>query len=142
MDTHTMGIPKGIRFIGICSLDVKKRFLRNRTPVLPNETCRFPTCTSPKEQYLFLKRIPFEGSFGKSASRETTNRRNKMNSRRCINLNHRRASSPIRMCAMCGEVLNHQIPSKECSADDHAEKRKHQNMYCCDCGEYLLETQD
>lgn len=41
---------------------------------------------------------------------------------------------------MCGEILNRLVPEKECSPEDHAEKRKHQNMYCCDCGAYLPET--
>lgn len=63
-----------------------------------------------------------------------------MSALRCINFNHRRANSPVRICPMCGEMLNRLIPEKACTIESHQEKRKAQNTYCCDCGEYLPIT--
>lgn len=42
----------------------------------------------------------------------------------CSNLNHRITNAPVRYCPMCGEIVNNNIPTCECPAEDHAKKRR------------------
>ncbi len=57
----------------------------------------------------------------------------------CSNLNHRRANAPVRACPKCGEVVNRNIPIKNCSDEEHATKRKDRSRYCIDCGKQLIK---
>ncbi len=61
-----------------------------------------------------------------------------MKANKCANMNHRRADSPVRMCPQCGEVVNQSVTKKKCDKENHAQKRKQRNIYCCDCGERLI----
>ena len=58
----------------------------------------------------------------------------------CRNFNHGRRDPPVRVCPMCGEVVNSRIPVKHCGEQDHAKKRKNRNTYCTDCGERLIRS--
>jgi len=40
---------------------------------------------------------------------------------------------------MCGDVVNRNIPIKNCSEEEHAKKRKDRNKYCIDCGKQLIQ---
>lgn len=57
---------------------------------------------------------------------------------RCLNYNHGRANAPVRFCPTCGEVVNKNISSEECSEEKHASKRE-SGTYCVDCGEQLVQ---
>jgi hypothetical protein len=57
----------------------------------------------------------------------------------CPNFNHGRVNAPVRACPMCGDVVNKNIPIKDCSEEEHAKKRKGRNKYCIDCGKQLIQ---
>jgi hypothetical protein len=57
----------------------------------------------------------------------------------CPNLNHRRTNAPVRFCPICGEVVNENIPIRECSEEEHAIMRRKGSKYCVDCGEKLIQ---
>ncbi len=58
---------------------------------------------------------------------------------RCPNLNHSRTNAPVRACPKCGEVVNSNIPTKNCSEEEHAKRRKDRSRYCIDCGKQLIQ---
>ena len=58
---------------------------------------------------------------------------------RCLNTNHSRTNVLVRFCPMCGEVVNINIPIKNCTQDEHAHSRRESNKYCVDCGEQLIK---
>ncbi len=58
--------------------------------------------------------------------------------RSCPNFNHHRANASVRCCPNCGEVVNESIPTKTCSQDEHAKRRRERNRYCVECGEQLM----
>jgi len=58
---------------------------------------------------------------------------------RCPNLNHARTNAPVRFCPRCGEVVNINIPIKNCTQDEHAKSRRDRNTYCVNCGEQLIK---
>ncbi len=58
---------------------------------------------------------------------------------RCPNYNHSRANATVRTCPMCGEVVNRNIPEKNCSEEEHAKRRKDRSKYCIDCGKQLIK---
>jgi len=58
---------------------------------------------------------------------------------RCLNTNHSRTNAPVRFCPMCGEVVNINIPIKNCTQDEHAKSRRDRNKYCVNCGEQLIK---
>ncbi len=45
----------------------------------------------------------------------------------CTNYNHGRDNAPVHVCPMCGDVVNKNIPIKDCSEDEHAKKEKDRN---------------
>jgi len=57
----------------------------------------------------------------------------------CPNYNHSRVNAPVRVCPMCGKVVNGTISIKDCSEEEHAKKRKDRNKYCIDCGKQLIQ---
>ena len=57
----------------------------------------------------------------------------------CLNFNHGRVNAPVRACSMCGDVVNGTIPTKNCSEEEHAKKRKDRSKYCVDCGKQLTQ---
>jgi hypothetical protein len=57
----------------------------------------------------------------------------------CPNFNHSRVNAPVRACPMCGEMVNGNIPIKDCSEEEHAKKLKDRNKYCIDCGKQLIK---
>jgi len=57
----------------------------------------------------------------------------------CPNLNHRRTNVPVRVCPMCGEIVNESIPAVSCNEEKHALKRRERSNYCVDCGEQLIQ---
>ena len=57
---------------------------------------------------------------------------------KCPNFNHGRTNAPVRYCLMCGEVVNENIPPRECNKTEHARKRRQRSKYCVDCGEQLI----
>lgn len=57
----------------------------------------------------------------------------------CPNFNHGRVNAPVHACPMCGEVVNGDIPIKNCSEDEHAKRRKDRNKYCVDCATRLIQ---
>ncbi len=57
----------------------------------------------------------------------------------CPNYNHSRANAPVHFCPMCGDVVNRNIPIKDCSEEEHAKERKERNNYCVDCGNQLIQ---
>ncbi len=59
--------------------------------------------------------------------------------KKCPNYNHRRTNVPVRLCMMCGEVVNSNIPIKECNEEVHAKRRRERSKYCMDCGEQLIQ---
>ncbi len=58
---------------------------------------------------------------------------------KCPNLNHSRSNVPVRFCPTCGEVVNADIPIRECKEDEHAIRRRERSMYCWICGKQLKE---
>ncbi len=40
--------------------------------------------------------------------------------------------------AFAAEVVNDNIPAKQCSKELHAKRRKERSTYCIDCGEQLI----
>ncbi len=58
---------------------------------------------------------------------------------RCLNFNHSHSNAPVRFCSMCGEVVNENLPIKNCSQEEHAKSRYERNKYCIDCVEQLIE---
>jgi hypothetical protein len=56
----------------------------------------------------------------------------------CENRNHTRANSPVRHCPQCGDVVNQNVRLKQCSENEHAALRRHQNKFCLDCGVQLI----
>ncbi len=58
---------------------------------------------------------------------------------RCLNTNHSRTNAPVRFCPMCGEVVNINIPIKNCTQDEHAISRRDGNTYCVNCSEQLIK---
>jgi len=57
----------------------------------------------------------------------------------CQNLNHRRSPASVRFCPQCGELVNANIMSKNCTQEDHARTRRKQLRFCMDCGEQLIK---
>ena len=57
----------------------------------------------------------------------------------CPNFNHSRANASVHFCPMCGDVVNRNIPIKNCSEEKHAKERKDRNNYCIDCGKQLIQ---
>jgi ribosomal protein L32 len=57
----------------------------------------------------------------------------------CPNMNHRRTDAPVRWCPNCGEVVNANIIVKQCSVEEHAERRMNGNQYCVHCGLQLIK---
>ena len=47
-------------------------------------------------------------------------------------------SFEVRYCPQWGEVVSGNIPSKDCSEDLHAERRRERNKLCVDCGAQLI----
>ena len=41
----------------------------------------------------------------------------------CPNFNHSRTNVPVHACPMCGDVVNRNMPIKNCSEEEHAKKR-------------------
>ena len=72
----------------------------------------------------------------KTSDEEETMRRQE---NRCPNLNHSRTNVTVHFCPMCGEVVNINIPIKNCTQDEHAKSRRDRNKYCVDCGEQLIK---
>ena len=64
--------------------------------------------------------------------------RNSMRREICPNFNHRKTNPPVRHCPGCGEVVNKNIPAKECVQEEHAKKRRERSRYCIDCGLQLI----
>jgi hypothetical protein len=60
-----------------------------------------------------------------------------MYAERCPNFNHRRSDAPVRVCPMCGEVVNAKVVAKRCSDTEHAGRRKNGDLFCTGCGEQL-----
>ena len=58
---------------------------------------------------------------------------------RCSNFNHSRTNVPVHFCSMCGEVVNINIPIKNCTQDEHAKSLRDRNKYCVNCGEQLIK---
>ncbi len=58
---------------------------------------------------------------------------------RCLNSNHGHPNAPVRLCSMCGEVVNKNISAEVCNEEKHAKKRRNRNEYCADCGERLIQ---
>lgn len=56
----------------------------------------------------------------------------------CTNLNHRRSNAPVRFCLMCGEVVNGSLLKKQCSEQEHAQRRRDRDRFCMQCGEQLM----
>ena len=71
--------------------------------------------------------------FPLAETRETS-----MHRERCPNFNHRKANPPVRHCPVCGEVVNKNIPAKECTQEKHTKKRRERSLYCIDCGLQLI----
>lgn len=57
---------------------------------------------------------------------------------RCPNDNHGRAHVVVRYCPNCGDVVNVNIPLKQCDGDAHAKRRRKRQCYCVDCGNRLM----
>ena len=57
----------------------------------------------------------------------------------CPNLNHRKPNATVRCCAACGEVVNERVPTKRCSQEEHAARRRNRDMFCVHCGEQLRQ---
>jgi hypothetical protein len=60
-----------------------------------------------------------------------------MNPMRCPNLNHRRSDARVRICPMCGEIVNPNVRATRCNEEEHARQRKSGDHYCTGCGEHL-----
>jgi hypothetical protein len=58
---------------------------------------------------------------------------------RCTNLNHGRNDPPVRVCPMCGEVVNAARPAPFCQEVAHGARRKNGDRFCIDCGLRLRE---
>ena len=56
----------------------------------------------------------------------------------CDNLNHRRSDPPVGHCPQCGGVVNARIRAQPCSEAQHAAARRHQTVFCVDCGTQLI----
>jgi hypothetical protein len=56
----------------------------------------------------------------------------------CENLNHRRASAPVRHCAGCGGIVNQLVDARRCTEAGHAAMRKQRSAFCVDCGAQLV----
>ena len=56
----------------------------------------------------------------------------------CDNLNHRRADPPVSHCPQCGGVVNARIHAQPCNETQHAAARRHQTVFCVDCGAQLI----
>ena len=56
----------------------------------------------------------------------------------CDNMNHRRANAPVGHCPQCGGVVNDRIRVAPCSESNHAAARRHQSVFCVDCGAQLI----
>ena len=56
----------------------------------------------------------------------------------CENMNHRRADAPVGYCPQCGGVVNAHIHAQPCSETQHAAARRHQTVFCVDCGAQLI----
>jgi predicted RNA-binding Zn-ribbon protein involved in translation (DUF1610 family) len=59
--------------------------------------------------------------------------------RSCPNLNHGRTNAPVHACPVCGEVVNRNIPIRNCSEEEHVKRRKDRSKYCVDCGKQLIQ---
>jgi hypothetical protein len=55
----------------------------------------------------------------------------------CRNFNHGKSNAPVRVCPMCGEVVNVKRAIPRCSLDRHAQSRKSGDKFCVDCGGQL-----
>ncbi|MCP5007972.1 MAG: hypothetical protein GY941_29165 [Planctomycetes bacterium] len=60
--------------------------------------------------------------------------------KRCENYNHSRLNVTVHACPLCGEVVNGDIPVKDCSDAEHAKMRKERNKFCIDCGKQLVQS--
>jgi hypothetical protein len=60
-----------------------------------------------------------------------------MQANTCRNFNHGKSNAPVRVCPMCGEVVNGRTPVAHCSQAQHADRRKNGDKFCVDCGERL-----
>ncbi len=58
---------------------------------------------------------------------------------RCENYNHSRINVTVRACPSCGEIVNGNIPVKDCSDAEHPKKRKERSNFCIDCGKQLIQ---
>jgi len=58
----------------------------------------------------------------------------------CENMNHRRRGAPVAHCPQCGQVVNRDIPRRDCSTEQHALSRRRGSVYCVDCGTQLIVT--
>jgi|WetSurMetagenome_2_1015567.scaffolds.fasta_scaffold240447_2 hypothetical protein len=56
----------------------------------------------------------------------------------CLNRNHGNPSAPVRFCPICGEVVNQNIPVKNCVKEKHDKSRIQRMIFCVDCGEQLV----
>ena len=56
----------------------------------------------------------------------------------CQNLNHRRPIPRVRYCPDCGELLNENLASGNCSEEEHAKRRRARSKFCSDCGMQLI----
>jgi len=55
----------------------------------------------------------------------------------CRNFNHGKYNAPVRVCPMCGEIVNAKTPAAICRPGLHADRRKNGDRFCIDCGERL-----
>jgi hypothetical protein len=60
--------------------------------------------------------------------------------KKCPNFNHGRPNAPVRFCPVCGEVVNKDIPIRECNVESHTTRRRERSNYCVDCGEQLISS--
>ena len=56
----------------------------------------------------------------------------------CDNMNHRRSDAPVGHCPQCGRVVNERNRTQRCSETQHAVARRHQTVFCVDCGARLI----
>jgi hypothetical protein len=56
----------------------------------------------------------------------------------CLNLNHRRANSPVGHCPDCGAVVNQQFHRTSCTDAEHSDARRRRLVFCVHCGVRLV----
>ena len=61
---------------------------------------------------------------------------------RCRHFSHSRPDPPTRCCIMCGEVVNADIPTKECAEENHYGWFYGQHEFYAHCGAPLKKAPD